>query len=156
MVEEIVAKVEELLSPYVGKPTELIQALHRVQEGLGYVPKEALSRIAELMAVPPSRVNEVVSFYHLFRTSPPGKHSIKVCLGTACHVRGAERVLRAIQEETGARLGDTSPDGLFDIQPVRCLGACGLAPVIMVDGEVHGKLDPNRVRRLISRYREGT
>ncbi len=156
MVEEIVAKVEELLSPYVGKPTELIQALHRVQEGLGYVPKEALSRIAELMAVPPSRVNEVVSFYHLFRTSPPGKHSIKVCLGTACHVRGAERVLRAVQEETGARLGDTSPDGLFDIQPVRCLGACGLAPVIMVDGEVHGKLDPNRVRRLISRYREGT
>ena len=156
MVEEIVAKVEELLSPYVGKPTELIQALHRVQEGLGYVPKEALSRIAELMAVPPSRVNEVVSFYHLFRTSPPGKHSIKVCLGTACHVRGAERVLRAIQEETGTRLGDTSPDGLFDIQPVRCLGACGLAPVIMVDGEVHGKLDSNRVRRLIARYREGT
>jgi NADH:ubiquinone oxidoreductase subunit E len=156
VAEEIVAKVEELLSPYVGKPTELIQALHRVQEGLGYVPKEALSRIAELMAVPPSRVNEVVSFYHLFRTSPPGKHSIKVCLGTACHVRGAERVLRAIQEETGARLGGTSPDGLFDIQPVRCLGACGLAPVIMIDGEVHGKLDPNRVRRLISRYREGS
>ncbi|HDC92859.1 MAG TPA: hypothetical protein ENF15_03765 [Candidatus Acetothermia bacterium] len=89
MAEEIVAKVEELLSPYVGRSTELIQALHRVQE------------------------------------------------------------------ETGARLGGTSPDGLFDIQPVRCLGACGLAPVIMIDGEVHGKLDPNRVRRLIARYREG-
>lgn len=151
----IAAEVAELIEPYAGRPTDLIQALHRVQEELGYIPPESLGTIADLMRVPPSRVNEVISFYHLFRTSPPGRHSIKVCLGTACHVRGAERVLRAIMEETGAPLGGTSPDGAFDLQAVRCLGACGLAPVIMVDDEVHGKLDPNRVRKLIARYREG-
>ncbi|MGY4707835.1 NADH-quinone oxidoreductase subunit NuoE family protein [Candidatus Bipolaricaulota sp. J31] len=155
MTGDIASKVEELIAPYAGRPADLIQALHRVQEELGYIPPGSLKAIADLMRVPPSRVNEVVSFYHLFRTSPPGAHSIKICLGTACHVRGADRVLRAIMEETGASLGGTSPDGAFDLQGVRCLGACGLAPVIMIDGEVHGKLDPQKVRRLIARYREG-
>lgn len=156
MPEGTMALVEELVFPYAGRPGDLIQALHRVQEKLGYIPRESFPLIAKLLRVPPSRVNEAVSFYHLFRTDPPGKHSIKICLGTACHVRGAERVLRAIREETGAELGGTSPDGRFDLQAVRCLGACGLAPVIMIDGEVHGKLDPFKVRRLVGRYREGS
>lgn len=155
MPETNLAVVEELVSPFAGKPTELIQALHRVQEELGYIPPPSLGIIARILRVPPSRVNEVVTFYHLFRTTPPGKHSIQVCMGTACHVRGAERVLRAIREETGAELGGTSPDGVFDLRAVRCLGACGLAPVVMIDGEVYGNLDPEKVRSLIKRYRNG-
>ncbi|MBC7092577.1 NADH-quinone oxidoreductase subunit NuoE [Candidatus Bipolaricaulota bacterium] len=143
------ARVAELVKPYAGKRSELIQALHRVQSELGHIPKAAQAVVAEALGVPPSQVTGVVSFYHFFRTAPAGQHTVRLCLGTACHVRGAERVLKAIQEELGVGLGATSADGMFTVEGVRCLGACGLAPVMMVDDEVYGRLDPKRVKRIL-------
>jgi NADH:ubiquinone oxidoreductase subunit E len=146
-------QVTRLVEPFAGRPSELIQALHRVQEALGYVPPGAQATVARLVGVPLSQVHGVVSFYHFFRTHPPGKHVIRLCLGTACHVRGAGAVLEALEEELGVGLGDTSPDGLFTLEGVRCLGACGLAPVMMVDEEVFGRLTPKRAREILRRYR---
>ncbi len=146
-------QVTRIVEPYVGRPAELIQALHRVQEVLGYIPPQAQREVARLLNVPLSQVHGVITFYHFFRTQPVGKHLIRLCLGTACHVRGAEGVLEALQDELGVGLGDTSSDGLFTLEGARCLGACGLAPVMMVDGEVYGRLTPRRAREIVRRYR---
>ena len=154
MTVKLESRVAELVEPFAGRPSELIQALHWVQEELGYIPKEAQRAVAAALGVPLSQVHGVVTFYHFFRTEPVGRHTIRLCLGTACYVRGAARVLQALQEELGVDLGGTSADGLFTLEGVRCLGACGLAPVMMVDGEVYGRLTPGRAREILSRYRD--
>jgi len=154
MAVKLESRVAELVEPFAGRPSELIQALHRVQEELGYIPKEAQRAVAAALGVPLSQVHGVVTFYHFFRTEPVGRHTIRLCLGTACYVRGAARVLQALREELGVDLGGTSADGLFTLEGVRCLGACGLAPVMMVDGEVYGRLTPRRAREILSRYRD--
>ncbi len=145
----VAEKVKGIVQPFTGKPTELIQALHRVQHALGYLPREAQEVVAEALGVPASQVRGVVTFYHFFRTRPAGKHTIRVCLGTACHVRGGERVLAALQEELGVAPGQTSGDGKFSLEVARCLGCCGLAPVMMIDEEVYGRLDPKKARRIV-------
>jgi len=142
-------RVKEILRPYAGKPSELIQALHRVQSALGYVPKEAQEVVAAVVGVPLSQVRGVLTFYHFFRTRPSGRHIIRVCLGTACHVRGAERVLSALEEELKVKVGETTADGKFTLEVARCLGCCGLAPVMMIDEEVYGKLDPKKARQIV-------
>lgn len=147
------ARVEELVKPYAGKPAELIQALHHVQTALGYIPEGAQAAVAEAVGVPLSQVRGVVTFYHFFRTMPAGRHTLRLCLGTACHVRGVDLVLKAIREELGVGLGETSADGVFTVEGVRCLGACGLAPVMMVDEEVYGKLDAKRTKRILRQFR---
>ena len=154
MAVKLESRVAELVEPFAGRPSELIQALHRVQEDLGYIPEEAQRTVAAALRVPLSQVHGVVTFYHFFRTEPVGRHIIRLCLGTACYVRGAARVLQALREELGVDLGGTSADGLFTLEGVRCLGACGLAPVMMVDGEVYGRLTPRRAREILSRYRD--
>ncbi|MBC7317862.1 NADH-quinone oxidoreductase subunit NuoE [Candidatus Bipolaricaulota bacterium] len=148
----VAEKVRELVRPYRGKPTELIQALHRVQSVLGWLPREAQEAVAEVLGVPASQVRGVVTFYHFFRTKPAGKHTIRVCLGTACHVRGGERVLNAICDELEVKPGETSVDGKFSVEVVRCLGCCGLAPVMMIDEEVYGRLDPTKARRIVREF----
>ncbi|HIE47344.1 TPA: NADH-quinone oxidoreductase subunit NuoE [Candidatus Bipolaricaulota bacterium] len=148
-------EVSQLVEPYVGRPAELIQALHRVQQALGHVPPVAQRVVARRLGVPLSQVRGVVTFYHFFRTQPVGRHIIRLCLGTACYVRGADRVLQALQEELGAELGGTSRDGLFTLEGVRCLGACGLAPVMTVDDAVYGRLTPGRAREILAEFRRG-
>ncbi len=147
-------RAAELTKPYTGRPAELIQALHRVQTELGYIPEAAQAAVAETVGVPLSQVRGVVTFYHFFRTTPVGRHTLRLCLGTACHVRGADLVLKAIREELGVGLGGTSADGVFTVEGVRCLGACGLAPVMMIDEEVYGKLDPKKTKRILRGIRE--
>lgn len=155
MPQAIETLVAELTERYAGRPAELIQALHRVQSELGHVPPQAQAAVAARLGVPLSQVRGVVTFYHFFRTAPVGRHTLRLCLGTACHVRGAEGILKAIREELGVGLGETSADGVFTVEGVRCLGACGLAPVMMVDEDVYGKLDPKRTKRLLRELREG-
>lgn len=148
-MDRIAEQVKEIVRPFAGKPTELIQALHRVQGVLGWLPREAQEAVAEALGVPPAQVRGVVTFYHFFRTKPAGKHTIRVCMGTACHVRGAERVLNALKEELNVEPGQTTADGKFALEVVRCLGCCGLAPVMMIDEDVYGRLDPKKVRRIV-------
>lgn len=154
MNANVETRVAELAKAYAGQPSELIQALHRVQSELGHVPPAAQAVVAEVVGVPLSQVRGVITFYHYFRSTPVGRHMLRLCLGTACHVRGVEQVLKAIREELGVGLGETSADGLFTVEGVRCLGACGLAPVMMIDEEVYGKLDPKRTKRILRGYRE--
>lgn len=148
-------QVAELTRPYAGAPSELIQALHRVQNKLGYIPREAQAAVAKGLGVPLSQVRGVITFYHFFRTTPVGRHTLRLCLGTACHVRGADLILKAIREELGVGLGETTADGVFTVEGVRCLGACGLAPVMMVGEAVYGRLDPKRTKRILRQIREG-
>ncbi len=147
------SRVTELVEPFAGCPGELIQALHRVQSVLGYVPLEARARIAETLGVSPASVHGVLTFYHYFRTRPSGRYVIRLCLGTACHVRGVDRVLQALTDELKVDLGGTTEDGMLTLEGVRCLGACGLAPVMMVGEDVHGRLDPAKAREVVRNLR---
>jgi NADH:ubiquinone oxidoreductase subunit E len=140
------------IEAYAGRPEELIQALQVVQEELGYVSEETEARVAEALGIPIGRVHGVVTFYHLFRTRPAGRHTIRLCLGTACHVLGADRILAAIQEQLGISVGGTTDDRLFSLDVVRCLGTCSLAPVMMIDDDVYGRLTPARVVEVLDAY----
>lgn len=154
MTQKLPSQLTERIESYAGRPEDLIQVLHQVQEKLGYVPTEVQQSVAETLGVPLSRVYGVVTFYHYFRTRPVGKHIIRLCLGTACYVRGAEGVLKTLQDELGVEVGETSADGLFTLEVVRCLGTCSLAPVMMVDEVVHGRLNAEAVQELIQSYRK--
>jgi NADH:ubiquinone oxidoreductase subunit E len=144
----------ERIEAFAGRPEELIQALQAVQEEVGYVSEEMEARVAETLGIPIGRVHGVVTFYHLFRTRPAGRHTIRLCLGTACHVLGADRILATIEEELGISVGDTTDDGLFSLDIVRCLGTCSLAPVMMIDEDVYGRLTPERVVDVLGAYAE--
>ncbi|MDD3802788.1 MAG: NAD(P)H-dependent oxidoreductase subunit E [bacterium] len=133
---------------------DLIEVLHKTQELFGYIPQEAISLISKELEVYRSVIYGVITFYHFFTLQPPSRHTIKVCLGTACYVKGADRILSALKKELEVEVEQTTEDGLFKIQGARCLGACGLAPVMMVDEEVYGKLTEDKVREIIKEYRE--
>lgn len=138
-------------------PGELINILHAAQEMFGYLPQEVQEVIAAQLRIPVSRVYGVVTFYSFFTMTPKGKYPISVCLGTACYVRGAERVLDEIQRQLEIKVGETTPDGLFSLDCLRCVGACGLAPVLMIGNKVYGRVSPEKVRDILSDYymREG-
>lgn len=144
----------EWIEAYAGRPEELIRALQVVQEEAGFISSEMESRVAEVIGVPIGQVHGVVTFYHLFRTTPAGLHTIRLCLGTACHVLGADRILATLEEELGISVGGTTEDGTFSLEAVRCLGTCSLAPVMMVDEDVHGRLTPEKVRNVLRTYVE--
>lgn len=132
----------------------LIEALHRAQEVFGYLPKEVLCFISKELNIPLSKIYGVVTFYHFFRTEPVAKYLINVCLGTACYVKGAEKVLKSLSKELGIDVGGTTSDKLFTLSTARCFGCCGLAPVIMINEDVYGNLNEERVKEIIKEYRE--
>lgn len=132
--------------------SHLIAVLHHVQATFGYLAAVHLDAVAQLMQIPAAKVSGVASFYHFFRLKPCGKFMINVCLGTACYVKGADRIAQKIIEELGISWGETSKNGVFTLEGARCLGTCGLAPVVMIDQEIHGQLTPDRVPALLERY----
>ncbi|MEN6407424.1 MAG: NADH-quinone oxidoreductase subunit NuoE [Thermoguttaceae bacterium] len=132
--------------------SQLIAVLHEVQGKFGYLGDAHLDAVAQLMRVPASKVAGVASFYHFFRLKPRGKFMINVCLGTACYVKGADRVAQRIIDELGITWGETSKDGVFTLEGTRCLGTCGLAPVVMIDDQVHGEVTPDQVPALLEKY----
>jgi NADH:ubiquinone oxidoreductase subunit E len=147
-----ISGVAKRIEAYAGRPNELIQALQLVQEELGYVSAEVQGQIAETLGVSIGQVHGVVTFYHLFRTRPAGRHTIRLCLGSACHVLGADRILTALERQLRIPVGGTTEDGLFTLDVVRCLGTCSLAPVMMIDEDVHGRLTPDRVFAILETY----
>jgi NADH:ubiquinone oxidoreductase subunit E len=133
-----IAKIDAIVARHKGEPGPCIVMLHDVQNEIGYVPFEAMEKIAEACGTSVAEVYGVVMFYAQFTTEPKGKHVINVCLGTACYVKGGQKLIDQAVELTGAPINGTSPDGLFSLDATRCLGACGLAPVAVVDGKVIG------------------
>lgn len=132
----------------------LIAVLHKVQGLYGYLPTDVMDVVAEKMQVPTAHIWGVATFYHYFNLSPIGKHTISVCLGTACYVKGAEKILETIKKELKIGVGQTSPDNLFTLQEARCLGACGIAPVMMIDDKIYGELDQKKTIEIINQYRK--
>jgi NADH:ubiquinone oxidoreductase subunit E len=152
--EAILARLDEVLKEYSAVPGALIPVLQIAQAMFGYLPDTALRRIALALGMPYSEVAGVVSFYSFFTTVPRGKHLVRVCLGTACYVRGGKPVLSALKDLLRIEVGETTPDRLFSLDVGRCFGACGLAPVIMIDDDVHQRVKPARLARILDRYRE--
>lgn len=135
-------------------PGSLISVLHRAQQLFGFLPEEVQDHIARGLRIPTSEVYGVVTFYNYFNTEPVGRFPISVCMGTACYVRGADRVLAELKSELGIEPGGVTLDGLFSLEVCRCLGACSLAPAITVNGEVYGKLNKTEVRKLLAELRQ--
>jgi len=135
----------------------LIPILQEVQDSYGYVSSDAVNEIGDFTAVSPGEVFGVASFYAAFRFTKPGKHTIKVCRGTACHVRGSSRILEMMERELKVKAGETTADELFSLERIACFGCCALAPVVVVDKDVHGRMSSTKARRLLTQYggREG-
>jgi len=150
----IEAKVSEILNKYARDESSLIAMLQDLQEEYSYLPREALEQISREMNVPLSRILSLATFFRAFSLKPKGKHPINVCLGTACHVRGAQLILEKFERELGIKTGETTADLLFSLDAVRCLGCCGLAPVVMVGEEVHGKVTQTKVPGIIKKYKK--
>ena len=140
---------DALLSGFKGVESDLIPILQKLQSAYGYLPEDIIKRLSERTGIFVTQIMGVATFYSQFKLKPSGKHTIKVCFGTACHVNGAETVAEALCAELGIELGDTTPDGEFTLESVACLGCCSLAPVMMIDDEAHGRLTPAKVRQII-------
>ena len=147
-----IAEIDEIIEKYT-EPGSLIRILQKVQDIYGYLSEDVQTYIAGRLHIPVSEINGVVTFYSLFSTKPKGKYKISVCMGTACYVKGANKILDRLKEELGADEGETSSDGLFTLLATRCVGACGLAPVITIGDNVHGRLSPDDIPLLIQKYR---
>lgn len=132
--------------------SQLIAILHMVQAHFGFLGQEQMHAVAQLAQIPLAKVTGVATFYHYFRLQPRGRYLINVCLGTACYVKGAEKVAQKLTDELGIRFGETSKDGIFSLESTRCVGTCGLAPVVMIGEEVHGPLAPSQVPALLESY----
>ncbi|MBW1863988.1 MAG: NAD(P)H-dependent oxidoreductase subunit E [Deltaproteobacteria bacterium] len=146
------SKVDEAIDHYKGKPGSLIPVLEGCQEIVGYLPVELQEYIGKGLNIPDSTIYGVVTFYSLFSMVPKGRHIIKVCLGTACYVRGTKAILKRLTGKFNLEVGQTSEDRRFSLEAVRCLGACGLAPVIVVDSDTHGGMKPDKVTEILDRY----
>src|SRR5690554_7994103 len=147
-------RLEEVIEKYKNTPGALIPVLHQAQLIFGYLSKDVQIKIAEGLDVPLSEVYGVVTFYSFFSLKPQGKYTIGVCLGTACYVKGAEALLEKIKETLKISDGETTSDGLFTLDTTRCVGACGLAPVMTVGDDVYGRLTPERISEILERYHE--
>ena len=132
--------------------SQLIAILHKVQAHFGYLGKEHMHAVAQLAGIPHAKVTGVATFYHYFRLTPRGKHIINVCLGTACYVKGADKLSQRLMNELGIQFGETTKDKLFSLESTRCLGTCGLAPVIMVDEAVYGPVTPQEASVILEKY----
>jgi NADH:ubiquinone oxidoreductase subunit E len=142
----------ETIEKYGADEKNLIQILHMAQAIFGYLPEKVLKFIASEMDMPYSKITGVVSFYSLFSTQPKGKHTINVCLGTACYVRGGAKIVEKIKGILDIDVGETTEDRNFSLQVMRCMGACGLAPVISIDDTVYKRVNPNKIRQILAKY----
>lgn len=150
--QDQVDKIHSICDSFGNQGGELINVLHKCQETFGYLPAEIQEVISEKMEIPAAKVYGVVSFYSFFTMIPKGKHPISICTGTACYVRGAENVLAEFKKELDIEVGQTSEDGIFSLSCLRCVGACGLAPVVQVGDKTYGRVAPDDVKGIIDEY----
>ena len=150
--QALYAQVAKVIEQYKGREGSLIMVLHAAQEIFGYLPMELQQFIADGMDIPVSEVCGVVSFYSFFSTQKRGKHTIRMCQGTACYVRGGKKVVEAIKKELGVEVGGTTADGQYTFEIVRCIGSCGLAPAMMIDDDVYKQVTPAKLRGILAKY----
>jgi NADH-quinone oxidoreductase subunit E len=144
-----IAKIDQIIDKHDGEASSLIQILLDIQSEHHWLPKEALDRVSEKLQVPMSRIQHIATFYKAFSLVPKGRHEVHVCMGTACHVRGAQRVLDTVQDVTGIKPGETDADLKFSLETVNCLGCCALGPVLEVDGKHHGNIAPSQIASVL-------
>jgi len=149
---KIVEEIKEICRSFNYSKDQLISVLHKVQHSFGYLPQDVQKIVAEELKISQAKVYGVVTFYSFFTMKPKGKHPISVCTGTACYVRGAEKVLERFKKQLNLEVGETSADGKFSISCLRCVGACGLAPVVMVGDKVFGRVKEDDVVNIIAEY----
>ena len=145
-------RIDHIIDRHHGEPSALIQVLLDIQSENHWLPKEALERVGERLKVPYTRIQHIATFYKAFSLVPKGRHGIHICMGTACHVRGAARVLDAVQERTGIKPGETDLELKFSLETVNCLGCCALGPVVQIDGKAHGKMTPGATADVLKNY----
>ena len=155
LAESTIQLIKDICTEFNNKESELINVLHRVQGKLGYLPAEVQEVISKELKTSVAKVYGVVTFYSFFTMIPQGEFPISVCMGTACYVRGAEQVLAEFKRQLKVEVGESTSDGKFSINCLRCVGACGLAPVVQVGDKVYGRVAPTQVKEIIAEYREG-
>ena len=147
-----IKRIDQIIDKHEAKASSLVQVLLEIQRENHWLPKEALERVAERLQVPLSRIQHIVTFYKAFSLVPKGRHEIHVCMGTACHVRGAQRILDRVEDITGIKAGETDQDLKFSLETVNCLGCCAMGPVMVVDGAYYGKLAPAKSEEVLKNY----
>lgn len=147
-----IERVDQIVDKHNGEASSLIQIMLDIQSEHNWLPKEALERVADRLEVPLTRVQQIATFYKAFSLVPKGRHGVHVCLGTACHVRGAKRVLDTVEDLTGIKPGETDLDLKFSLETVNCLGCCALGPVVEIDGKTHGKMAPANMAEVLKKY----
>ncbi|MFC1925120.1 NADH-quinone oxidoreductase subunit NuoE [Chloroflexota bacterium] len=147
-------QLKQILARYKGDRHELIPLLQDMEEEFGYLPEEAMLEIADFLQIPRSSIYGVATFYNQFRFNPPGRHPIKLCMGTACHVKGGKLVLEALERELDIKVGDTTADGEFSIDRVACIGCCVMAPVMVIDEDIHPKITTLKVEEALVNLKE--
>ncbi|MFC1611908.1 complex I 24 kDa subunit family protein [Myxococcota bacterium] len=147
-----IERIDQIVDKHGGEASSLIQVLLEIQSEYRWLPKEALRRVSEKLGVPQSRIQHIATFYKVFSLVPKGRHEVHICMGTACHVRGATRVLDKVKELTGIRPGETDLELKFSLETVNCLGCCALGPVMEIDGKTHGKLSSTDTADVLSSY----
>jgi NADH:ubiquinone oxidoreductase subunit E len=150
--EDTYTRIDEIIALKGSDRDALIEILHGVQEDIGYLPRDVQEHVAERLGLPAGTVEGVVTFYSFFTTVPRGRHVIKVCQGTACYVRGGKRVLETVAKACGCGVGETSSDMRFSLDVVRCVGACGLSPVMTVGDDIYERVKPTKVAEILDRY----
>ena len=152
--EKDLKKIQEICKSFNNKPGELINVLHKTQEHFGYLPAEVQEFVAQELNMSVAKVYGVVTFYSFFTMLPKGKYPISICIGTACYVRGADNVLQEFKRQLNIEVGETSKDGKYSLSCLRCVGACGLAPVVLVGDKTYGRVSPEGVKAILDEYKD--
>jgi NADH-quinone oxidoreductase subunit E len=147
-------ELKAFIAEWKEKPGNLIMVLHRVQQEFGYIPRNVAFEVADLLEVPLAKIYGVITFYNFFKLSKPGRNQIQVCMGTACYLKGGEDIIAEIEGILGVGLNTVTPDGEFSVEAVRCIGCCGLAPVMVINGEVYGKVQTKDLHGIIAEIRK--
>lgn len=149
---EFSKKLTSFIKSWKNKPGNLVMILHKVQSEFGYIPREAAIKVSEMIDVPLAKIYGVITFYHFFKLQKPGKHIVQVCMGTACYLKGGNEIINEAQKILGVGIKEVTDDGNFSIESVRCVGCCGLAPVVVVGDEVFGKVLPEKMAEIIASF----
>ena len=151
---EFSAELMTFIDEWKNKKGNLVMVLHKVQEEFGYIPRKAAIEVSHLLDTPLAKIYGVMTFYNFFKLEKPGKYNIQICTGTACYLKGGIDLIEELEILLGISVNNVSDDGLFSIESVRCIGCCGLAPVLLIDGEVYGKLDKDQLPEIIAKFKE--